>query len=86
MTIKEFDEKVRVGSEIRYKGKTLKVVDIERREHVAIIGHAKRVRCSEIELPFRECGNNRNNRLKTKKNEQIQEHNRGASRQRHACK
>jgi hypothetical protein len=51
MTIKEFDEKVRVGSEIRYKGKTIKVVDIERREHVAIIGHAKRVRCSEIELP-----------------------------------
>lgn len=85
MKIKEFDEKVRVGSEIRYKGKTLKVVDIERREHVAIIGHAKRVRCSEIELPFR-CGNNKNNRLKTKKNEQIQEHNRGAGRQRHACK
>lgn len=51
MTIKEFDEKVSIGSEIRYKGKALKVVDIERREHVAIIGHAKRVRCSEIELP-----------------------------------
>lgn len=84
MTIKEFDEKVRVGSEIRYKGKTLKVVDIERREHIAIIGHAKRVRCSEIELPFGECGNK--NRLKTKRNEQIQEHNRGAGRQRHACK
>lgn len=84
MTIKEFDEKVRVGSEIRYKGKTLKVVDIERREHVAIIGHAKRVRCSEIELPFGECGNK--NRLKTKRNEQIQEHNRGAGRQRHTCK
>lgn len=84
MTIKEFDEKVRVGREIRYKGKTLKVVDIERREHIAIIGHAKRVRCSEIELPFGECGNK--NRLKTKRNEQIQEHNRGAGRQRHACK
>lgn len=84
MTIKEFDEKVRVGSEVRYKGKTLKVVDIERREHVAIIGHAKRVRCSEIELPFGECGNK--NRLKTKRNEQIQEHNRGAGRQRHTCK
>lgn len=84
MTIKEFDEKVRVGSEVRYKWKTLKVVDIERREHVAIIGHAKRVRCSEIELPFGECGNK--NRLKTKRNEQIQEHNRGAGRQRHTCK
>ena len=51
MKIKEFDEKVRIGSQVVFKGKIHSVVDINRRTHEAIIGKAAIVvRCSEFEL------------------------------------
>lgn len=51
MKIKEFDEKVRIGSKVIFAGKIRKVVDINRRTHEAIIGKAAiLVRCSEFEL------------------------------------
>lgn len=51
MKIKDFDEKVRIGSQVTYNGMIYEVVDIDRREHEAIIGKAAiRIRCSEFEL------------------------------------
>ena len=51
MKIKEFDEKVRIGSEVVYKGKVCKVSDIYRKTHEALLGRSELwVRCSEFEL------------------------------------
>ena len=51
MKIKEFDEKVRIGSQISFNGMVYAVVDIDRRTHEAIVGKAAiRIRCSEFEL------------------------------------
>lgn len=51
MKIKEFDEKVRIGSQISFNGMVYVVVDIDRRTHEAIVGKAAiRIRCSEFEL------------------------------------
>lgn len=51
MKIKEFDEKVRIGSEVVYKGKVCKVSDIYRKTHEALLGRSElRIRCSEFEL------------------------------------
>lgn len=51
MKIKEFDEKVRIGSEVVYKGKVRQVSDICRKTHEALLGRSElRVRCSEFEL------------------------------------
>lgn len=51
MKIKEFDEKVRIGSEVVFEGKIRQVVDIIRKTHEAILGKAAIVvRCSEFEL------------------------------------
>lgn len=51
MKIKEFDEKVRIGSQVVFEGKIRQVVDIIRKTHEAILGKAAIVvRCSEFEL------------------------------------
>lgn len=53
MTIKEFDEKVRIGSWVRLKGDNghpFRVVDIDRRTHEAISFQNRRIRCSELVL------------------------------------
>lgn len=51
MKIKEFNEKVRIGSEVVYKGKVCKVSDIYRQTHEALLGRSElRIRCSEFEL------------------------------------
>ena len=51
MKIKDFDEKVRIGSQISFNGMVYAVVDIDRRTHDAIVGKAAiRIRCSEFEL------------------------------------
>lgn len=51
MKIKDFDEKVRIGSQISFNGMVYVVVDIDRRTHEAIVGKAAiRIRCSEFEL------------------------------------
>ena len=51
MKIKDFDEKVRIGSQISFNGMAYAVVDIDRRTHEAIVGKAAiRIRCSEFEL------------------------------------
>lgn len=51
MKIKEFNEKVRIGSEVVYKGKVCKVSDIYRKTHEALLGRSElRIRCSEFEL------------------------------------
>jgi hypothetical protein len=51
MKIKEFDEKVCIGSEVVFEGKIRQVVDIIRKTHEAILGKAAIVvRCSEFEL------------------------------------
>lgn len=51
MKIKDFDEKVRIGSQISFNGMVYAVVDIDRRTHEAIVGKAAiRIRCSEFEL------------------------------------
>lgn len=51
MKIKEFDEKVCIGSEVVYKGKVYKVSDIYRKTHEALLGRSElRIRCSEFEL------------------------------------
>lgn len=50
MKIKDFDEKVRIGSQISFNGMVYAVVDIDRRTHEAIVGKAAiRIRCSEFE-------------------------------------
>jgi len=51
MKIKDFDEKVRIGSQISFNGMVYAVVDIDRRTHEAIVGKAAiRIRYSEFEL------------------------------------
>lgn len=51
MKIKDFDEKVRIGSQISFNGMVYAVVDIDRRTHEAIVGKAAiRIRCSEFDL------------------------------------
>lgn len=51
MKIKDFDEKVRIGSQISFNGMVYVVVEIDRRTHEAIVGKAAiRIRCSEFEL------------------------------------
>ena len=51
MKIKDFDEKVRIGSQVVFEGKIRQVVDIIRKTHEAILGKAAIVvRCSEFEL------------------------------------
>lgn len=51
MKIKEFNEKVRIGSQISFNGMVYVVVDIDRRTHETIVGKAAiRIRCSEFEL------------------------------------
>ena len=51
MKIKEFDEKVRIGSEVVFNGMVQKVIDIDRTAHEAFVGKAAvRIRCSEFEL------------------------------------
>ena len=51
MKIKEFDEKVRIGSEVVFKGKICHVRDLNRKTHEASLGRAELwVRCSEFEL------------------------------------
>ena len=51
MKIKEFDEKVRIGSEVVFKGKICHVRDHNRKTHEASLGRSELwVRCSEFEL------------------------------------
>lgn len=51
MKIKEFNEKVRIGSEVVYKGKVCKVRDLNRKTHEASLERSELwVRCSEFEL------------------------------------
>lgn len=51
MKIKEFNEQVRIGSQISFNGMVYAVIDIDRRTHEAIVGKAAiRIRCSEFEL------------------------------------
>lgn len=51
MKIKEFDEKVRIGSEVVFKGKICHVRDLNRKTHEASLGRSELwVRCSEFEL------------------------------------
>lgn len=51
MKIKEFDEKVRIGSEVVYKGEVRQVRDLNRKTHEASLGRSELwVRCSEFEL------------------------------------
>lgn len=50
MKIKDFDDKIRIGSEVVYKGKVCKVSDIYRQTHEALLGRSElRIRCSEFE-------------------------------------
>ncbi len=53
MRIKDFDEKVRIGTEVCYCGKRKTVQDIRRREHLAQLLPFGWVRCSEFELAGR---------------------------------
>lgn len=51
MKIKEFDEKVRIGSQVVFEGKVRYVRDINRKTHEASLGRSELwVRCSEFEL------------------------------------
>lgn len=51
MKIKEFDEKVRIGSEVVFEGKICHVRDLNRKTHEASLGRSELwVRCSEFEL------------------------------------
>ena len=51
MKIKEFDEKVRIGSEVMFEGKICHVRDLNRKTHEASLGRSELwVRCSEFEL------------------------------------
>ena len=50
MKIKEFNEKVRIGSEVVFEGKVRQVRDINRKTHEASLGRSELwVRCSEFE-------------------------------------
>lgn len=51
MKIKEFDEKVRIGSQVVFEGKVRQVRDLNRKTHEASLGRSELwVRCSEFEL------------------------------------
>ena len=50
MKIKDFDEKVRIGSTVIYKSQAVRVEDILRSEHTAKLNREGWVRCSEFEL------------------------------------
>lgn len=51
MKIKDFDEKVRIGSEVVFDGKICHVRDLNRKTHEASLGRSELwVRCSEFEL------------------------------------
>lgn len=51
MKIKEFDEKVRIGSEVVFEGKICHVRDLNRKTHEASLGRSELwARCSEFEL------------------------------------
>ena len=51
MKIKDFDEKVRIGSEVVFEGKICHVRDLNRKTHEASLGRSELwVRCSEFEL------------------------------------
>lgn len=50
MKIKDFNEKVRIGSTVYIGDRRVTVEDIDRREHTAKIRHSGWVRCSEFEL------------------------------------
>lgn len=51
MKIKEFNEKVCIGSEVVFEGKVRQVRDINRKTHEASLGRSELwVRCSEFEL------------------------------------
>ena len=51
MKIKEFNEKVRIGSEVVFEGKVRQVRDLNRKTHEASLGRSELwVRCSEFEL------------------------------------
>lgn len=50
MKIKDFDEKVRIGTKIVYSGKVYTIQDINRKTHEALIMTFGFVRCSEFEL------------------------------------
>ena len=50
MKIKEFNEKVCIGSEVVFEGKVRQVRDINRKTHEASLGRSELwVRCSEFE-------------------------------------
>lgn len=50
MTIKDFDEKVRIGDWVSCHKKIYKIVDIDRRNHTVIVKskNNNEIRCSEI--------------------------------------
>lgn len=50
MKIKDFDEKVKIGTKIVYAGKVYTIQDINRKTHEALIMMSGFVRCSEFEL------------------------------------
>lgn len=53
MTIKEFNEKVRIGTVVKYNGREVIIEDINRREHTACFRLEYRtgwVRCSEFDM------------------------------------
>lgn len=50
MKIKDFKDKVHIGTPIRHKGKLYKVEDIIRQLHSVVVKKHKVIRCSEFEL------------------------------------
>lgn len=55
MKIKEFNEKVHIGSEVVFEGKVRQVRDLNRKTHEASLGRSELwVRCSEFELYYGE--------------------------------
>lgn len=50
MTIKEFEEKARIGTTVSFRGKQYIITDRDLRTHEAVLGKFRRARCSEIEL------------------------------------
>ncbi len=50
MKIKDFQQKVRIGTKILFEQKLYEVKDIIRARHSVVINRSRVVRCSEIEL------------------------------------
>lgn len=50
MKIKDFQQKVRIGTKILFEEKLYEVKDIIRARHSVVINRSRVVRCSEIEL------------------------------------